>query len=85
MEIQPAAEPNSSSKPFSLADSFQVSKKLAWHTGKAAWQFGTSFLILVVPLVIQLHREEQMRALEQEQRGVLSQPTTGNAEPTPTA
>jgi hypothetical protein len=26
-----------------------------------------------------------MMALEQEQMGVLSQPTTGNAEPTPTA
>ena len=84
MEIQPAAEPNRSSKPFSAADAWHVSKKLAWHTGKAAWQFGTSFLILVVPLVIQLHREEQMMALEQEQMSVLQSPT-GNAEPTPTA
>ena len=58
-------------------------QKLAWHTGKAAWQFGTSFLILGA-LVIQLHREEQMMALEQEQMGVLQSPT-GNAEPTPTA
>ena len=47
MEIQPSAEPNRSSKPFGAADAWHVSKKLAWHTGKAAWQFGTSFLILV--------------------------------------
>ena len=85
MEITPAAEA-ASDKPFSFsaADTARVAKKLSWHTGKAAWTFGTSFLLLVVPLIIQLHREEQMMALEQEQMGVLQSPT-GNAEPTPTA
>ena len=74
MEITPAAEAASSAKPFqfTVADTTRVGKKLAWHTGKAAWTFGTSFLLLVVPLIIQLHREEQMMALEQEQLSVLN-------------
>lgn len=74
MEITPAAEAASSDKPFtfSVADTTRVAKKLTWHTGKAAWTFGTSFLLLVVPLIIQLHREEQMMALEQEQLSVLN-------------
>ena len=69
----PAAEA-ASDKPFSFsaADTARVAKKLSWHTGKAAWTFGTSFLLLVVPLIIQLHREEQMMALEQEQLSVLN-------------
>jgi import receptor subunit TOM22 len=73
MEITPAAEA-ASDKPFSFsaADTARVAKKLSWHTGKAAWTFGTSFLLLVVPLIIQLHREEQMMALEQEQLSVLN-------------
>ena len=73
MEITPAAEA-ASDKPFSFsaADTARVAKKLSWHTGKAAWTFGTSFLLLVVPLIIQLHRGEQMMALEQEQLSVLN-------------
>jgi import receptor subunit TOM22 len=74
MEITPAAEAASSDKPFTFtaAETIRVGKKLAWHTGKSAWIFTTSFLILVVPLIIQLHREESMIAMEQEQLGVLS-------------
>jgi import receptor subunit TOM22 len=74
MEITPAAEAASSAKPFSftVADSSLVGKKLLWATGKAAWTFGTSFLLLVVPLIIQLHREEMTMALEQEQLSVLN-------------
>ena len=70
----PAAEAASSDKPFrfTLADTTRAAKKLSWSTGKAAWTFGTSFLLLVVPLIIQLHREEQMMALEQEQLSVLN-------------
>jgi mitochondrial import receptor subunit TOM22 len=44
----------------------------ALSTGKAAWTFGTTFLILVVPLIVQLHREELMMEMEKEQMGVLS-------------
>ena len=81
MEITPAAEAASSDKPFrfTLADTTRAAKKLSWSTGKAAWTFGTSFLLLVVPLIIQLHREEQMMAMEQEQLGVLN--SGGAAEP----
>ena len=77
----PAAEAASSDKPFrfTLADTTRAAKKLSWSTGKAAWTFGTSFLLLVVPLIIQLHREEQMMAMEQEQLGVLN--SGGAAEP----
>ena len=73
LETTPAGEAGSD-RPFSVsaADTARVAKELSWHTGKAAWTFGTSFLLLVVPLIIQLHREEQMMALEQEQLSVLN-------------
>ena len=38
----------------------------AFSTGKAAWTFGTTFLVLVVPLIVELHREEQMMEMEKE-------------------
>ena len=44
----------------------------AFSTGKAAWKFGTTFLVLVVPLIVELHREEQMMEMEKEQMGVLA-------------
>lgn len=44
----------------------------AFSTGKAAWTFGTTFLVLVVPLIVELHREEQMMEMEKEQMGVLA-------------
>ena len=44
----------------------------AFSTGKAAWTFGTTFLVLVVPLIVQLYREEQMMEMEKEQMGVLA-------------
>ncbi len=72
MEITPAPDATCNSQMSSLGDSARVGKKLIWHTGKAAWVFGTSFLLLVVPLIVQLHREEQMAAAEQEQLGVLN-------------
>ena len=81
MEIVPAAEDVQSGKPFTFtwSEASRVGKKLMWHTGKAAWTFGTSFLILVVPLIIQLHREESMLELEKEQKGVLG--PAGGANP----
>jgi len=72
MEITPAPDATCNSQMSSLGDSARVGKKLIWHTGKAAWVFGTSVLLLVVPLIVQLHREEQMAAAEQEQLGVLN-------------
>ena len=84
MEITPdyGAEEAKSAKPVRLgwADASRLTRKLAVHTGKAAWTFGTSFLVLIVPLIVQLHREEQLIELEKEQLGVLNQPTGLQAE-----
>lgn len=46
--------------------------KLSRHTGKAAWIAGTSFLVLVVPLIIEMDREQQMLEFENQQIGALS-------------
>jgi len=84
MEIvpNPSAEEAKSSKPvrFTGADLSSSVRKLAVHTGKAAWTFGTSFLVLVVPLIVQLHREEQLIELEKEQLGVLDSQTSTPAQ-----
>ena len=40
--------------------------------GKAAWIVSTTFLVLVVPLIIETDREQQLVELEQQQMGVLT-------------
>jgi len=79
MEIVPnyGSEEAYSARPVRLdsQELQRLAKKLAFHTGKAAWTFGTTFLVLVVPLIVQLHREEQLIELEKEQLGVLNQPS----------
>ncbi|XP_022722935.1 mitochondrial import receptor subunit TOM9-2-like [Durio zibethinus] len=52
-------------------DAAYVSKKLLKSTGKAAWFAGTTFLILVVPLIIEMDREQQFNELELQQRSLL--------------
>ncbi|GKD60024.1 mitochondrial import receptor subunit TOM9-2 [Tanacetum coccineum] len=44
-----------------------VAWKLAKSTGKAMWIGGTTFLILVVPLIIEMDREAQFNDLEWQQ------------------
>ncbi|XP_074556418.1 mitochondrial import receptor subunit TOM9-2-like [Curcuma longa] len=56
-----------------------VTKKLLRSTGKAAWIAGTTFLVLVVPLIIEMDREQQLNELEMQQSALLGAPTT----PTP--
>ncbi|CAL1356010.1 unnamed protein product [Linum trigynum] len=53
-----------------------VAKRLAKSTGKAAWIAGTTFLILVVPLIIEMDREAQLSEFEAQQSHLLGAPPT---------
>ncbi|XP_050204485.1 mitochondrial import receptor subunit TOM9-2 [Mercurialis annua] len=55
-------------------DTAFVAKKLLRSTGKAAWIAGTTFLILVVPLIIEMDREQQFSELELQQQSLLGAP-----------
>ncbi|KAJ8749149.1 hypothetical protein K2173_013756 [Erythroxylum novogranatense] len=55
-------------------DATFVTKKLLRSTGKAAWIAGTTFLILVVPLIIEMDREQQFNDLELQQQSLLGAP-----------
>jgi hypothetical protein len=49
--------------------------------GKAAWIAGTAFLILVVPLIIEMDREQQLVEFESGQLGALTgAPAAGAAQ-----
>ncbi|KAK9087773.1 hypothetical protein Syun_030167 [Stephania yunnanensis] len=56
------------------SDAAYVTKRLLKSTGNAAWIAGTTFLILVVPLIIQMDREQQMNELELQQASLLGAP-----------
>jgi hypothetical protein len=56
-----------------------VSAKLLFATGRAAWIAGTSLLVLVVPLIIEMDREQQLTEMESQQMGVLSGGPAGGA------
>ncbi len=51
-----------------------VAKRLALSTGKAAWLAATTFLVLFVPLIIEMDREQQLLDMEKEQMSVLTSP-----------
>jgi len=51
-----------------------MAKKLLRSTGKAAWIAGTTFLVLVVPLIIEMDREQQLNDLELQQQTLLGGP-----------
>ena len=46
--------------------------RLARSCGKALWLTTTTLLVLVLPLVIEMDREQQMVDMEKEQMGVLT-------------
>jgi import receptor subunit TOM22 len=47
-------------------------KKLIKSTGKAAWISGTAFLVLIVPLIIEMDREQQVVEFENQQMSALT-------------
>ncbi|CAB4261864.1 unnamed protein product [Prunus armeniaca] len=57
-------------------DASLVTKKLMKSTGKAAWILGTTFLILGVPLIIAMDREQQFNELELQQANILGSPSS---------
>ncbi|KAL3715471.1 mitochondrial import receptor subunit TOM9-2 [Eucalyptus grandis] len=58
-------------------DAAFVTKKLLKSTGKAAWIAGTTFLVLVVPLIIEMDREQQLNELDLQQASLLGTPAVG--------
>ncbi|KAK9991691.1 hypothetical protein SO802_026676 [Lithocarpus litseifolius] len=56
-----------------------VSKKLLRSTGKAAWIAGTTFLILAVPLIIEMDRDQQLTEIELQNASLLGTTPTPNA------
>ena len=73
---------SSASPPYMLAPDSAASKAVArtsyaaWRltrsTGKAAWVAVTTFLVLAVPLIIELDREAQLVEFESQQLGALT-------------
>ncbi|KAG7668852.1 putative Mitochondrial import receptor subunit TOM9-2 [Nannochloris sp. 'desiccata'] len=57
-------------------DVSHVLGKLTKSTGKAAWIAGTAFLILLVPLIIEMDREQQLVEFENQQLGALTGPSS---------
>ncbi|XP_068664676.1 mitochondrial import receptor subunit TOM9-2-like [Aristolochia californica] len=70
-------------------DATFVAKKLARSTGNAAWIAGSTFLILFVPLIIAMDREQQLTELEMQQASLLGTPSfaaaSASASPAPPA
>ncbi|XP_055827292.1 mitochondrial import receptor subunit TOM9-2-like [Solanum dulcamara] len=48
-----------------------MGKKLAKSTGKAAWLVATTFLVLGLPLIIVMDREQQLNDLDLQQASLL--------------
>lgn len=64
-----------SGKPASLLGrATHVVGRLLVSTGRAAWVTGTTLLVLVVPLIIEMDREAQLMESESQALGVLAGP-----------
>ncbi len=56
----------------SLATARTVAWKLVKSTGKAGWITATTCLVLLVPLIIEMDREQQLVEFENQQLGALT-------------
>lgn len=56
------------------ANTAYAARRLALSLGKAAWIASTTFLVLAVPLIVELDREQQQIDMEKEQLSVLTNP-----------
>ena len=54
------------------SNALYASKKLLASFKKAAWIASTTILILLVPLIIEMDREQQIMEMEKEQLNVLT-------------
>ncbi len=80
IEEDPSAAPRrAAAKPSLLSRLTGVSTKLLFSTGRAAWVTGTTLLILVVPLIIEMDREAQLMEMESQAMGVLAGAPAGGA------
>lgn len=52
-------------------DAVYVAKRLLKSTGKAAWIAATTFIILGIPLIIEMDREAQLNEAELQQASLL--------------
>ncbi|CAI9776027.1 unnamed protein product [Fraxinus pennsylvanica] len=52
-------------------DAAYLAKRLMKSTGKAAWIVATSFIVLGLPLIIEMDREAQLNELELQQASLL--------------
>ena len=66
----------STSLSGAASKSFVWGKKLGFSVGKAAWIAATTALVLLVPLILELDREQQISEMEKEQLSVLTSPTS---------
>jgi hypothetical protein len=72
-----AAQPASSAAATLQAiasNTVYAARRLALSFGKAAWIASTTFLVLAVPLIVELDREQQQIDMEKEQLSVLTNP-----------
>ncbi|XP_073157441.1 mitochondrial import receptor subunit TOM9-2 [Henckelia pumila] len=56
------------------SDVSYVAKRLLKSTGKAAWIVATTFIVLGLPLIIEMEREAQFNELELQQSSLLGAP-----------
>ena len=52
----------------------RASKKFVFGTGNAAWVMGTTMLVMVMPLVFEIDREQQALEMEASMGGVYAAP-----------